>query len=122
MKMRLFYVILSFFLIIVGLLSRRVSAIPAEVGDALWAMLLFCLFRCLGFGSSTRSVALLTLVTAYAVEFMQLIRWPWLVRLRSTTIGHLVLGSDFSAPDLVAYSLGVLIIYSLDCLLFKNRT
>lgn len=122
MRQRLLYLVLAVFLIIIGLLSRRESAIPMEVGDALWAMMLYCLFRFLCIGRNLRSVAVTTLLTAYIVEFQQLIRWPWLVRLRSSTIGHLVLGSDFSTCDLFAYTLGVLVICTLDCILFKDCT
>lgn len=52
-------------------------------------------------------VAALALATSWIVEFAQFIQVPWLVALRSTTIGHLVLGSTFHAPDLVAYAVGV---------------
>lgn len=52
-------------------------------------------------------IAALALATSWTVEFAQSIQVPWLVALRSTTIGHLVLGSTFHAPDLVAYTIGV---------------
>jgi hypothetical protein len=42
------------------------------------------------------------------VELAQLYHTPMLNSLRATTIGHLVLGSDFDARDLAAYALGVL--------------
>ena len=44
-----------------------------------------------------------------AVELSQLIRTPALNALRRTTLGHLVLGTDFDARDLVAYAGGVLV-------------
>ncbi len=57
--------------------------------------------------ASIARVAALALATSWIVEFAQFIQAPWLVALRSTTIGHLILGSTFHAPDLVAYTVGV---------------
>ena len=42
------------------------------------------------------------------VELSQRVRAPWLDALRDTTLGHLVLGSDWDARDLGAYAAGVL--------------
>jgi hypothetical protein len=41
------------------------------------------------------------------VEFGQLIQPEWLRSVRSTTVGHLVLGNDFDARDLLAYGAGI---------------
>ena len=43
------------------------------------------------------------------VEFSQLLQTPALNAFRGTTLGHLVLGSDFDARDLAAYAGGVFI-------------
>jgi hypothetical protein len=50
----------------------------------------------------------LALGVCFAVEASQAYHTPGLDALRRTTIGHLVLGSDFDAWDLAAYTLGVL--------------
>ena len=47
------------------------------------------------------------LAIAWSVELLQLWRAPWLLAVRATTLGHLVLGSDFDARDLGAYAAGV---------------
>jgi hypothetical protein len=49
-----------------------------------------------------------------AVEFGQRVHAPRLDALRRTTVGHLVLGSDFDARDLAAYLLGVLAAAALE--------
>jgi hypothetical protein len=51
--------------------------------------------------------AAVALGVAWAVEFGQLLRAPWLVALRATTLGHLALGTDFDARDLGEYAVGV---------------
>ena len=96
-----------------GLMSRRVDWLPDQVGDMLWTMMVFCFWRILLIQSSLERVALITLVFSLAVEFQQLIRWDWLVGLRSTTLGHLVLGQGFLWADLIAYLIGTLMAYLL---------
>ena len=98
-------------LIPMGLASRRIGFLPSEVGDALWAMTLFCCLRAVLPHQRVRTTAVITLVTAYAVEFSQLIRTPWLVSFRSTTIGHLLLGQGFQWADLLAYTIGVALMW-----------
>ena len=60
--------------------------------------------------------------SSYCVEFSQLIRWPWLVEFRSTTIGHLMLGQGFLWSDLIAYMIGIQLFYILtDYIEKKNQ-
>ncbi len=87
-----------------GLLPTFLGKYP---GDALWATMVFFLWGLVLPNASIARIAALALGTSWIVEFAQSIQVPWLVALRSTTIGHLVLGSTFHAPDLVAYAIGV---------------
>lgn len=112
MKQKLIVSLIGIVLLItLGLLSRRVAWIPAETGDALWAMMVFCFWRIILCRKPLLTVAVVSLATAYLVEFSQLITWPWLVALRGTTLGHLVLGQGFLWVDLLAYTIGVGCIY-----------
>lgn len=58
------------------------------------------------FGNVTQCL-LLALAICYGVELSQLIQVSWLVAIRRTTIGHLILGQGFLWSDLVAYTIGV---------------
>lgn len=87
-----------------GLLPTFLGKYP---GDALWATMVFFLWGLVLPKASVARVAGLALATSWIVEFAQWIQLPWLVSIRATTIGHLVLGSTFHAPDLVAYAIGV---------------
>ena len=98
-------------LIPIGLYSRHVSWLPDEVGDALWAMMVFCFWRIILVKKGLLFVALISLVHSYLVEFSQLIRWSWLVSFRSTFIGHMMLGQGFLWIDLLAYLIGISLIY-----------
>lgn len=74
-------------------------------------MALFCFLRFIFVNRKLKDIAIATLILSYLVEFSQLIRWEWLVAIRSTFIGHMLLGQGFVWWDLLAYSIGVIVIY-----------
>lgn len=98
-------------LIPIGLYSRRLSWIPDETGDALWAMMVFCLWRIILARKGLKLIAIISLAHSFLVEFSQMIRWHWLVSFRNTFIGHMMLGQGFLWIDLLAYLIGIVIIY-----------
>ena len=98
-------------LIPLGLYSRHITWLPKETGDALWAMMVFCFWRIILVKSKLRTVAIVSLAHSFIVEFSQLLRWPWLVSFRDTFVGHMMLGQGFLWTDLVAYVIGITIIY-----------
>ena len=100
-------------LIPAGLVSRHISSIPEETGDAIWAMMVFCLWRIIFVKKDLRLIAIVSLAHSFLVEFSQLIRWPWLVSFRSTFWGHMMLGQGFLWTDLLAYLIGIAVIYSV---------
>lgn len=107
--------------IAIGLLSRRASFLPNETGDALWVIAVYCLYRMIWCKIPLHSIACYSLLTAYAVEFSQLIRWGWIVSIRSTEIGHLLLGQGFQWLDILAYTIGVIIVYAITTLIERFR-
>ena len=111
MPKRVFYIIAIALLIVLGLSSRKVAFLPDETGDGLWAIALFSFLRLIFVNSKLKDIAIITLVLSFLVEFSQLIRWEWLVAIRSTFIGHMILGQGFVWWDLLAYSIGVIVIY-----------
>ena len=98
-------------LIPLALYSRHITWLPKETGDALWAMMVFCFWRIILVKSKLRTVAIVSLTHSFIVEFSQLLRWPWLVSFRDTFVGHMMLGQGFLWTDLVAYVIGIIIIY-----------
>jgi hypothetical protein len=97
---------------VLGICSRRIaSSLPGFIatysGDTLWALAAF-----LGIGmvlprASTRTIALLALALAVAVELSQLYHAPWIDSIRQTTLGGLILGFGFLWSDLACYAAGV---------------
>lgn len=113
-KRKLFIPVIGIILLIpIGLISRRIGWIPTETGDALWAMMVFCLWRIVLHNKKLPTVAITSLVHCYLVEFSQLITWRWLVSFRQTFIGHTMLGQGFLWIDLLAYSIGIIVIYMI---------
>lgn len=76
-------------------------------GDALWALLVFL---GVAFGlahARIGTVAILAIVFCWGIECSQLYQADWIVSLRRTLFGRLVLGSTFNPPDLLAYLVGI---------------
>lgn len=111
--------------VLLGLASRRFpSALPPFVGkypgDALWALMVFLGWAFCKPQASTRTIAALAFTTSCLVEFSQLYQAPWINSIRSTTPGHLILGSTFSWPDIAAYAIGILFGAVLDASVQKT--
>jgi hypothetical protein len=124
-RRRLPYGLLVPLVITTGLASRaHPGLLPAALGpypgDALWALLVLLLIALARPGWAVARVAAAALATAFAVEFSQLWQPGWLNALRHTTPGHLVLGSTFHAPDLLAYTAGVALGAAMDRLLLLS--
>jgi hypothetical protein len=119
LRARLPFVLLALSTIALGLTLRRSgAALPLDVrdvlGDALWAMMLTWWVGAAAPRISPVARAAAALAGCWAVEASQLYRAPTLDGWRRTTLGHLVLGSDFDARDLVSYAVGVLIALLLE--------
>lgn len=118
---RLRYAIMIVSVIALGLLSRKVTMLPAETGDALWAVMIFLIFRFLFIKQGLLLISIWSLLLCYVVEFSQRYHAPWIDRIRSTTLGHLVLGQGFLWIDLLAYTIGIFCIAGLEYLMRNAR-
>jgi len=58
-------------------------------------------------GGSTRRLAVYALATSFVDECSQLYHAPWIDSIRSTFLGHIILGSGFMWFDFAAYAIGV---------------
>ena len=116
-KLRICYLSGTVVLIALGLLSRRVKFVPAACGDALWAMMVYCCFRIVLIRKPMVISAAAALIASFAVEFSQMLKPDWLVKIRSTFLGHMLLGQGFLWSDLLAYTIGIAVIYGLTALI-----
>jgi len=125
-RKRLPYAVAVATVIVIGLASRRFPAMfPAFLGkypgDALWALMVFLLVGTALPRRTTAWVAVVAVIISLAVEFSQLYQAPWIDSIRSTTLGHLVLGAGFSWADIIAYVIGIVIGSAGEYLLTKRR-
>ena len=106
-RSRWLIVILALLVIAVGLASRRgLVQFPAVLGnypgDALWAwVVLLCMAWVRPAITRGRLVGV-SLVVAFAIEFLQLYQAPWMQALRANKLAYLVLGNGFDPLDLLA--------------------
>ena len=126
-RRRLLQLAATVVVIALGLASRAFPQfVPDSLGkypgDALWAMMIVFGLGIFATRMRTWQLALWALLVCFAVEFSQLYQAPWIVELRSHTLGHLVLGSFFGWADLIAYTAGVAVAAIIDnVVLFKRR-
>jgi hypothetical protein len=66
-------------------------------------------------------LALLAWSCSALVEFAQLLQWSWLVALRHTRVGALLLGQGFVWADLLAYALGATLAWAVDTVIRRPR-
>jgi len=126
-RRRLLQLAATVVVIALGLASRAFPQfVPDSLGkypgDAVWAMMIVFGLGIFATRMRTWQLALWALLVCFAVEFSQLYQAPWIVEIRSHTLGHLVLGSFFGWADLIAYTAGVAVAAIIDKVaLFKRR-
>ncbi|WP_239023345.1 ribosomal maturation YjgA family protein [Flavobacterium endoglycinae] len=64
-------------------------------------------------------ILLFSALTCYSIEFLQLYEGQWMIELRKTFLGRYVLGQGFLWSDIVAYTFGILFIFSIERLILK---
>lgn len=110
---------LLFFLLTIALgLGSRMSffrdLIGTWPGDLLYAVMMYWLWSILFPHQAKAKTALFALSTCFAIELLQLYQAEWILVIRATRLGALILGSGFLISDLLWYSLGVLLAYSIN--------
>ena len=118
---RLNYFISILLILILGILSRKISGIPLFIGDMLYAVLIYFGFRFLIMDSKKSTSHLLSLLFCFGIEILQLIKIDWLIAIRKNTLGHYILGEGFLWLDLLCYVIGTLMAYYLDKLFLSSR-
>lgn len=126
MKKRLYIFLYLLLVIVIGLASRKYSGLFPEIfdkypGDALWAVAVYLGWKILWPNTGLIKIAALALITSWSVEFSQIYHAPWIDEIRNNAVGHLFLGSTFNAIDLVAYLVGVGVVFAVDIFLDNLR-
>ena len=124
-RTRLLYLILTIIVMILGLLSRKISGLPKIIelysGDILWALMVFLLFAFLFNKKSTIFIISWAIICSYSIEISQLYHAPWIDAIRNTVLGGLILGFGFLWSDLVCYTIGIIIGIIIDIMINKTN-
>lgn len=121
-KSKIIYCLAVFLAVILGLGTRAFGDhlpyfISEHFGDAIWAGMIYLAFRVLLTRHPLWMALVLSLCFSFGIEFSQLYQAEWIVHVRATTPGGLILGQGFLWIDLVRYMAGALFCYVLDSLL-----
>ena len=106
------YFVLAISIFIIEVLIARYltdNFVRPYVGDLLVVILLYCFIKAF-LDVPVVPVAIFVLVFAFAIEFLQYIRIVEILGLQHSKIARIVIGTLFKWRDLVAYSLGTLLI------------
>ena len=57
---------------------------------------------------------IISLLICYSIEFLQLYKANWIVNIRNSTMGSLILGHGFLWSDIVSYTLGGFTLYFIE--------
>lgn len=120
---RLLYFFLILLTIALGLSSRTeyISDVAYPyLGDALYAVLIYFLVGFLFPGLPPFKTVLFSVGCCFLIEIFQLYEAEWIVRIRQTRFGALILGHGFLWSDLLAYLIGAFVAYLLEQKLLKR--
>jgi hypothetical protein len=120
-KQKYKYAITILIIIIMGLLSRKMTVLPAATGDALYATMMYFMVRFFMVRHKIKKIAIISLTICFAIECSQLYKAPWINNIRMTLPGRLILGQGFLWSDLLAYVSGVALACLIDMLLKRNK-
>ena len=111
--------------VIIGLSSRYTSLYPeafqVHLGDAVWASMIYFGFKLITKKDKILSPIFLSLLFCWFIEFSQIYQGDWLVHIRNTLIGGLILGKGFLWIDLLRYAVGIVLAVTADMLLFHKK-
>ena len=108
----LFAMVLFIIEVLIALFVKD-SFIRPYGGDFLVVILLYYLVRAF-WGGTPFQVALGVLIFAYIVETLQYFKIVDLLGLTGNRLAEIVIGTGFSWWDMLAYTLGVLVVYLID--------
>lgn len=116
-KIRLIYMGATGIMLAAGLAVRAwVSYLPGFIalhaGDALWAAMIYCGFRVIGAHKKLEWALACSILFCFGIEISQLYQADWILAIRETRLGGLVLGRGFLFVDLIRYVVGILAVYA----------
>ena len=123
---RIVYLISVAIVMGLGLSSRKYAGYLPEwintyLGDALWAVMIYLFTAVLLHDRKPLQIALVSLLFCYLIEISQLYHAPWIDAIRNTRLGGLVLGFGFLWTDIIAYTMGIVVMLAIESLYFWSK-
>ena len=109
---RIRYFILAVLLFVIEILIAvflHDGIIRAYVGDFLVVILLYCFVRSFA-KLSIMETAVGVLLLAYIIETLQYFNLLALLHLEGSTVANVILGNQFEWIDIIAYTLGIIVV------------
>ncbi|MCW3110657.1 MAG: hypothetical protein JWQ09_5163 [Segetibacter sp.] len=89
------------------------SFVRPYFGDFLVVILIYCFVKAFC-NAPVKTVALLVLVVAYAMEVLQYLKFVKHLGLGKSKLANIILGNSFAWSDLLAYTLGILFVLAIE--------
>ena len=116
---RVHYFLFALFLFLIEILIAvylHDGIIRAYVGDFLVVILLYCFVRSFA-KLSVLETAIGVLLLAYLIETLQYFNLLSLLHLEGSTIANVILGNQFEWIDILAYTLGIIVVIAVEKLI-----
>ncbi|MFH6950349.1 DUF2809 domain-containing protein [Flavobacterium sp. FlaQc-51] len=121
-KSRIYYFFLFLFIVFLGIFSRKFDTIPLCTGDFLYAVMMYVLIRIILIDKKAFQIIITSLLICYTIEFSQIYQANWINELRNTLLGRYTLGQGFLWADILAYTFGIAIAFSIEKAVLKNKS
>ncbi|MEP7144905.1 MAG: DUF2809 domain-containing protein [Ferruginibacter sp.] len=126
LKLRLTYFLLFVFCTWLALATRSHyqwfhPLIVEYGGDIIWSGMFVFFLRIFFVNTALWKLALINYIMGVADEFSQLSHAGWIVAVRHTYLGRLLLGVGFLWSDIVCYAIGTLIAWGIAFLVDKLK-
>lgn len=82
--------------------------------------MIYVLTRIIFINTKAIQIVIISLLICYGIEFLQLYQGEWMIKLRETLLGRYVLGQGFLWTDILAYTLGVIIAFTIEKNILKK--
>jgi hypothetical protein len=116
-----FLLALAIFLIEIYIaLYVRDTIIRPYIGDYLVVILMYCLLQSF-WQNNNKKTALYVLIFAFAIEFLQYLKFIEILKLQDNKLARIIIGTSFSWEDIIAYTLGILTVLAIEHFFRKKQ-
>lgn len=127
LRARIYYLLIVIIVTVLGMGSRVFADslplfISIHFGDGLWSSMIYFGVRTIWVDKKLHWAFWISLIFTFSIEFSQLYKAEWLIGIRNSFLGALVLGKGFLGVDLVRYSVGIIISYWIDRCISKQSS